>query len=118
MRLKILAAATLLAPTAVWAQDSATETSPVVIVTAASHPASSAILPTRGMSKSSVTREYGPPSTRRPAVGGGSPHQPPITRWDYEGFSVIFENDHVVDTVQRDNPAPIKVRDGLAVGPQ
>ena len=36
---------------------------------------------------------------------------------DYDGYSVIFEYDHVVDTVQHGNPAPIAVYDGLAGGP-
>lgn len=122
MRLKILVAVALLAPAAVWAQEPAAEPAPpptdVVIVTASSAPASSSVLPTRGMNKSRVTREFGSPSTKRPTVGGGSPRQPPISRWDYDGFSVIFENDHVVDTVQRDHPASVKVLDGLAGGPQ
>lgn len=89
----------------------------VVIVTAASHPATTSIFPTKGMNKSSVTRQFGQPSTKRAPVGGGSRRQPPITRWDYDGYSVIFEYDHVVDTVQRGNPAPIRVMDGLAGGP-
>jgi hypothetical protein len=25
--------------------------------------------------------------------------KPPITRWDYPGFSVFFEGDRVIDTV-------------------
>ena len=30
---------------------------------------------------------------------GGAPKHPPITRWDYEGFSVYFEHQHVIHAV-------------------
>ena len=33
-------------------------------------------------------------SNRHPTVG-----QPPITRWDYNGFAVFFEHDRVIDAV-------------------
>ena len=74
-------------------------------------------LPQRGMSQADVLKAHGEPATRHAPAGGGSPQQPPITRWDYDGYSVFFEYDHVVDTVQRGNPAPIAVYDGLAGGP-
>ena len=74
-------------------------------------------LPAKGMSQSGVLGSYGPPVARQPRVGGGSVHQPPITRWDYQDFVVVFENDHVVDVVQKNNPAPIRVRSGLDGGP-
>jgi hypothetical protein len=32
-------------------------------------------------------------------VGGGAPRQPPITRWDYDGFSVVFEGAFVLHSV-------------------
>lgn len=75
-----------------------------------------ATLPAKGMSKSGVVASYGEPARKHASVGGGSAHQPPITRWDYEGFVVVFENGHVVDAVQKGNPAPIKVRSGLSGG--
>jgi hypothetical protein len=56
-------------------------------------------LPKRGLTMNEVEKQFGAPVTRHPTVGGGSPHQPPITRWDYNGFSVIFERDRVVDSV-------------------
>ena len=56
-------------------------------------------VPKRGLTMSQVEKQFGAPVTRHPTVGGGSPHQPPITRWDYTGFSVIFERDRVVDAV-------------------
>ena len=91
---------------------------PVVVVTGANAPASTPILPSKGMNKSAVVARYGQPSSKRAPVGGSSRRQPPITRWDYDGYSVFFEYDHVVDTVQRGNPAPIAVYDGLAGGPR
>jgi hypothetical protein len=55
--------------------------------------------PKRGSTMSEVEKRFGAPLTRHATVGGGSPHQPPITRWDYSGFSVVFERDRVIDTV-------------------
>ncbi|HLJ38204.1 MAG TPA: hypothetical protein VKT54_07330 [Steroidobacteraceae bacterium] len=55
--------------------------------------------PKRGITMAEVEKHFGAPVTRHPAVGGGNPHQPPITRWDYNGFSVFFEKDHVIDSV-------------------
>ena len=121
MRLKILAAVAVLssAPFLCHAQ-----TQDVVVVTQASGPATSDLssnsagLPGKGMTKVSVARAFGDPARKHATVGGGSRQQPPITRWDYDGFSVFFEYDHVVDAVQRGNPAPIAVYDGLAGGPR
>ena len=56
-------------------------------------------VPKRGLTMNDVEKQFGAPVTRHPTVGGGSPRQPPITRWDYNGFSVIFERDRVVDSV-------------------
>lgn len=56
-------------------------------------------LPQRGSSTSHVQRQYGEPATRHAAVG-----QPPITRWDYPGFSVYFEYDHVIQAVRHHSP--------------
>jgi len=50
--------------------------------------------PTRGMTMAEVTAKFGEPATKRAAVG-----KPPITRWEYPGFVVVFEYDHVVDAV-------------------
>ena len=62
-------------------------------------PASGADTPASGMSMETVEAKFGAPSRRVPAVGGASPQQPPITRWEYPGFTVYFENNHVVHTV-------------------
>ncbi len=55
--------------------------------------------PKRGVTMSEVEKHFGAPVTRHPAVGGGSPHRPPITRWDYSGFAVFFEGDRVIHAV-------------------
>ena len=41
-----------------------------------------------------VEARFGAPAARHEAVG-----KPPITRWDYKGFTVYFEYDHVVHAV-------------------
>ena len=41
-----------------------------------------------------VEAKFGAPATRHPTVGA-----PPITRWDYAGFSVFFERDRVIHAV-------------------
>ncbi len=51
-------------------------------------------VPTRGASMKSVEARFGAPASRHAAVG-----KPPIARWDYPGFSVYFEHDHVVHAV-------------------
>lgn len=50
--------------------------------------------PARGSSMKAVEARFGAPTSKHAAVGN-----PPITRWDYPGFSVFFEYDHVVHTV-------------------
>jgi hypothetical protein len=50
--------------------------------------------PTRGMTMAEVTARFGEPTSKQPAVG-----KPPITRWEYPGFVVVFEYNHVVDAV-------------------
>ena len=70
-------------------------------------------LPRKGQDMSLVAKEFGAPKMKYPAVGGGQPRQPPITRWDYEGFSVFFENSHVVDAVVPDHPSEIHHKDEL-----
>lgn len=50
--------------------------------------------PARGLTMRSVEEQFGAPSQRHPTVG-----DPPITRWDYAGFSVFFEHDRVIHAV-------------------
>jgi hypothetical protein len=66
------------------------------------------VLPRRGLRMEQVEREFGAPLARHPAVG-----QPPITRWDYDGFSVFFEHRTVLHAVQKDRPAEIQHKDEL-----
>lgn len=50
--------------------------------------------PARGSTMAVVEARFGAPSTRHAAVG-----DPPITRWDYPGFSVFFEHNLVLHSV-------------------
>lgn len=52
--------------------------------------------PSRGATMGKVEAAFGAPTQRAPAVG-----LPPITRWDYPGFVVFFENDRVIHSVVR-----------------
>lgn len=52
--------------------------------------------PTRGMSMARVAEQFGAPLEKYPAVG-----KPPITRWDYDNFSVFFEYQQVVHAVAK-----------------
>lgn len=51
-------------------------------------------LPARGASMAVVEARFGAPAERHAAIG-----KPPITRWDYKGFTVYFEYQHVVHAV-------------------
>jgi len=50
--------------------------------------------PSRGMSMDQVASKFGAPVTKVPAVG-----KPPISRWEYPGFVVYFEGEHVIHSV-------------------
>lgn len=56
-------------------------------------------MPRRGLRKGAVAQRHGEPVRRYAPVG-----QPPITRWDYSGFSVYFEYDRVIDSVRHRQP--------------
>ena len=58
--------------------------------------ASAEARPRRGMSMDSVEARFGAPSSRIGAVG-----EPPISRWEYPGFIVYFEHEHVVHAAVR-----------------
>jgi hypothetical protein len=55
---------------------------------------SNAPQPAPGMLMRAVEKRFGAPANRHPTVG-----KPPITRWDYPGFSVFFEGDRVIHSV-------------------
>ena len=50
--------------------------------------------PSRGMTMDEVAAKFGAPVTKVPAVG-----TPPISRWEYQGFVVYFEANHVIHSV-------------------
>ncbi|MEA3150555.1 MAG: hypothetical protein QOD56_1494 [Gammaproteobacteria bacterium] len=50
--------------------------------------------PARGMTMDEVATKFGSPVSKVPAVGS-----PPISRWDYPGFVVYFEHEHVIHSV-------------------
>jgi hypothetical protein len=51
-------------------------------------------LPANGLSQADVRARFGDPERSYAAVG-----DPPITRWDYAGWSVYFEYDKVLSAV-------------------
>lgn len=65
-------------------------------------PVLAASLPEQGQSMQSVEQQYGSPLQKYAAVG-----KPPITRWEYDNFAVVFERKSVVHSfnVQRSAPA-------------
>lgn len=73
--------------------------------------------PAKGITMKAVEQQFGAPSKKYPAVGGGSARQPPITRWDYAGFSVFFEHDHVVDAVVPGQPPALQRTEELQSPP-
>ena len=50
--------------------------------------------PASGTSAESVEAAYGSPIAKKAPVG-----DPPITRWDYDNYSVYFEHDLVLQSV-------------------
>jgi hypothetical protein len=50
--------------------------------------------PKRGITMTQVEAKFGAPVTKHDAVGA-----PPITRWDYAGFSVFFAHARVIPAV-------------------
>jgi hypothetical protein len=70
--------------------------------------------PKRGSTMGEVEKQFGAPVSRHPTVG-----KPPITRWDYSGFSVVFERDRVIDAVVTSGdampPAPAAASDAAPV---
>lgn len=55
-------------------------------------------LPVTGTMLDAVVAEYGEPTDKTLPIG-----QPAITRWMYDNFTVVFENDHVVHAFPRVN---------------
>ncbi|MBL4761989.1 MAG: hypothetical protein JKY93_04735 [Gammaproteobacteria bacterium] len=53
-------------------------------------------LPTRGMNMLATEEQFGAPINKTEAVG-----EPPISRWEYDGFTVYFEHQYVLHSVDR-----------------
>ena len=52
--------------------------------------------PSRGMSMTGVEARFGTPINRIAAIG-----EPPISRWEYAGFTVYFEHQFVIHSVRK-----------------
>lgn len=57
--------------------------------------------PSRGMTQTQVLELYGEPVARNAPVG-----EPPISSWNYDGFSVFFEHNYVLHTVNHTAKRP------------
>ena len=94
MNIRLLVAANLMVLAAPFAQSDT-----VVVGDKIAVKESQATVPTRGMSMKTVEARFGAPKQRHAAVG-----KPPITRWDYDGFSVYFEKQLVLHAVAHEAP--------------
>ena len=56
-------------------------------------------MPVRGMTMAQVQARFGQPSSRLDPRGGQKRAWPTINRWQYPGFVVYFEHDHVIHSV-------------------
>ncbi|WP_028877363.1 hypothetical protein [Teredinibacter turnerae] len=53
-------------------------------------------VPQKGLSKSQVEAKFGNPASRNGPTG-----TPPIYYWEYDAFTVYFEGDYVIHSVQK-----------------
>lgn len=51
-------------------------------------------LPNKGMSMNQVESNFGVPAVKNAPIGS-----PPITKWEYQKFTVYFEHQHVIHAV-------------------
>lgn len=58
-------------------------------------------MPARGMTMDRVQSRFGAPLSVSGPVG-----DPPITRWDYANFVVVFEYRHVIHSVEKHDGPP------------
>lgn len=61
--------------------------------------------PVRGTSEKAVLAKYGEPQVRKGPVG-----KPPISTWEYAGFSVYFEGNLVITTVTTEDHLPEQLK--------
>jgi hypothetical protein len=87
MRYRILLLATVLASGLAGAET-------IAVDSGISVKQSDVATPTRGMTMDEVSGKFGTPASKVPAVG-----KPPISRWEYPGFVVYFEHEHVIHSV-------------------
>ncbi len=60
--------------------------------------------PHRGLTSRAVERDFGPPQSKHGPIG-----DPAIYFWEYEQFTVYFENDYVLHSVSKvKSKTPIK----------
>jgi len=59
----------------------------------------SVTLPGRGMSMTEVLENFGEPTSKEAEVG-----EPPITRWNYPNYNVIFEYQYVIHSLSTNKP--------------
>ena len=74
-------------------------------------------MPQRGASKAAVEQRFGTPLKKHSPVGS-----PPITRWDYQGYSVYFEGNialhsvsHSEGVIRRTPAAPSKAEEQVSI---
>lgn len=65
-------------------------------------------VPQRGMSMTQVAHRFGAPVEKLPPAGGDSPRHPVINRWRYNGYTVYFERNRVICSVQNGETAAPK----------
>ncbi len=56
-------------------------------------------MPKHGESMRGVSNKFGTAQHVKTSKGKVTKRNPKITRWDYSGFSVFFENTHVIHSV-------------------
>ncbi|AHE98197.1 hypothetical protein [Thioalkalivibrio paradoxus] len=64
-------------------------------------------LPRRGEHRATVISRHGEPLRQLGPVGAGTRDRPYITRWDYDGFSVVFEGSLVLHSVVHEPNRPL-----------
>lgn len=71
-------------------------------------------LPPQGMSMATVQKTFGTPVKKMAAIG-----KPPITRWVYPDYTVVFEYKHVVQSVRLvdENKAVPQIQQGTTTTP-
>ncbi|WP_052316630.1 hypothetical protein [Thioalkalivibrio nitratireducens] len=64
-------------------------------------------LPRRGEHRETVISRHGEPLRQLGPVGASTRAQPYISRWDYKGFSVVFEGSLVLHSVVHEPNCPL-----------